>query len=738
MKALFILGWLVLGLTAPLVAQGRTTAVTSGTHDGFARIVLTFETPVDWTLSRTEDGYDLALKDANSRYDLSDVYRRITRDRLGAIYADPVTGHLRLRVECACFAIPFELRPGMLVIDIRDGTPPDGSSFELAADGTLQPPLGQARPDIRPAGDADVAATVALADAVRTAARQDSQPPLPFPSRDRPDFTGIRESLLREIGRRATDGVVDMAAELPSLAGTGRWPGIGQMQVIPAAGIATPAADRPKGALSVEGAVCVADARLDVAAWGAEGPVDMAIGPARDGLMGEFDRTDTEATARAVRFLLWMGFGAEARMLAATLAPEAADRALWDTMARILDGEPLEGKALAGMEVCDGAAALWSVLSQPGLAAGLKPATGAILRGFSALPLHLRHTLGPPLADRFIAAGDFGTARAIRDAILRAPGDHGPGVRLMTAELDLAQGRDSAAHATLTDIAAGPGTEAVEATLALITQQVTNGTVVDAATSTAVEAYLRENRGGGMEGPIRTGLAIAYATQGRFDSAFDLLAEDEAARAPIWSMLAEKGRDADVLRRGVLAPSDLPSPDPARDRQMATRLIGLGFGNAAKLWLAPSRQQGNPADTILVAGADLARRDARAVLAGLAGTDLPDAARLRGRALEQLGDPGATAVYEAAGLAEDAAAAARRARQWEVVATLDPGSDWSKAAALLTPPAPDAAGVGVPVPDDPAPAGPLTAGRAAVAESTAARAQIAALLASVSRTDAPK
>jgi hypothetical protein len=59
---------LFLGLSQP--AQAQDVSVTSGEHDGFSRIVLTYSQPVDWSLYRMDAGYVLTTAQAKPLYDL--------------------------------------------------------------------------------------------------------------------------------------------------------------------------------------------------------------------------------------------------------------------------------------------------------------------------------------------------------------------------------------------------------------------------------------------------------------------------------------------------------------------------------------------------------------------------------------------------------------------------------------------------------------------------------------------
>jgi len=113
------LAWLALLL--PLAALAQPVRVTSGEHDGFTRLVLDYGSPQDWQVGRTLDGYALRLTGPTPTYDLTGVYDLIGRGRLAAVWVDPATQALRIGIGCACHAQPFEFRPGIVVIDLKDG-----------------------------------------------------------------------------------------------------------------------------------------------------------------------------------------------------------------------------------------------------------------------------------------------------------------------------------------------------------------------------------------------------------------------------------------------------------------------------------------------------------------------------------------------------------------------------------------------------------------------------------------
>lgn len=712
---------LLLAMAGPVLAQ--TATLRSGEHDGFTRLVVLLPGLEGWSLTRTADGYAFDVARGQPRYDLTDVFRLIPRTRLTAIWAEG--GRLRMTLRCACHAVAFEQRPGIVVIDLRDGPPPAGSAWERLADGATAPPLAAADrlPPLRPRRRPETLTAPSRSPALLPPAAPQPAgmawwtrpagghaatvlaPPLGLPAAPGKGWAG---DLVAELARAGTRGDIDLALDgaaariTPSAAG-------GHIRI--GGGPVTSGAAGAGRDLTPDGRACIPDAALALADWGDSRPVAQAIGPLTAQIMGEFDRPDAVALDRAQRYLLHLGFGAEARRLEKLAAPDRPDAALRDSLARILDGEADTDGAFAGMAGCNTAAALWSLLAAP----AAEPATQAILRSFSALPLHLRRQLAPALADRFLAAGDGASARAVRDAVLRAPGDPGDAIRLMERHIDHPAGPPASA---LTDLQAAPGDTGVRAVIESLRAETARGAPAADPLVTAAEALLMEQRGAAAEPALRAALAGAHALRGDTGRAFDLAAGQPAAEAEVWALLAARGPDRDVLLRAVVGPQDLPqAPSAQTDRLIARRLIALGFPDAALPWLSPARRVTGDDDRLVEAEARLALGDARAALRLIAGADDPAAASVRARALRNLGDPAALDLLEG----EGARRLARETGQWDRVASNDPGP-WAAAAALR----------------DPAPAlppTPLAAARALADDSAAARAAVDALLAATRMAD---
>lgn len=736
--------WITVLACLPMSALAAPAAVTSGEHAGFTRIVMDFGEPVDWKVGRTADGYEFRLAKDSSGYDLSTVFDLIGKGRLAAIWADPETDALRIGVACACHAIPFEFRPGIVVIDLKDGAPPEGSSFEQTLDGTLTSILtarATPRPRSRPqtesvpsydwAADALIAHRASGTAQIPDAAATDAPAGIAL-NRIDPDTEVLRETLLRQLSRGAAQGVVDlvMPQNKATVADGADFPGA-QIRIGELAGLTTETGRAVHGDLASDGRACVDAEVLDLSAWGTDLPVSAQMADATAGLVGEFDRPDSAILKRSVQFDLFLGFGAEARQLLLAFPTDQEDAPVWKSLAYLLDDEPDPTPVFAGLAACDTPAALWAVLTDPAPTKGAPLNTAAILRAFSALPVHLRRHLGLRLADRFLALDDIETARAVRDAILRAPGDPGPDAALLQVSMDLKSGDPQAAETRLQEILADPEQRAGEALIALVEARAAQLLPVDANVVAALEAMIAEQSGQAAEQRYLRALALARAASGNFDAAFASLDPSDATIPDIWRLLGAIGPDEALLTYAILpAGISIPTTDGGTAVQLANRLLALGFPDQALRWIGVDVN----ADPILMARAELQRRDPVAALGLLQGRDDEEASILRAQALGMLGDEDAAAnAYAKAGDSGSMWRAVSRARDWQKLSEAGPEL-WQAAAAKVPLPSAidiDAQESGVALAPSMTEDGPISRGYGLAENSAQTREAITSLLASI-------
>lgn len=454
---------------------------------------------------------------------------------------------------------------------------------------------------------------------------------------------------------------------------------------------------------------------------------------------------------------------------------------LYLSMARLVDGDTDPGTPFATMLGCDGPAALWAALAHDRFAQDSRVNSDAILRAFLALPPHLRRSLGPSLADRFLAAADPSSARLIRDAVERIPHIPASEVAMLDAHADLQADRPAEARdhveAALEDGDQGPAGLAL-----LVEAHLRDLEPMPQDMATAVAAFARELASDpataaaeGLPADPSRALVLALALSGQTDAAFGAMPitdDDPDSRklvTDLWRVVTGLADDNAFLAQAVDA-ARLGPPDigPEEAFGVADRLLALGFADAALVWLALSDPT-DPMTRRLAATAELARGDARAAVLRLddsrAGAATAEDTALRARALVQLGSfSEARQAYIAAGMVEEAERLIAWEGDWNALASLTEGAavptpegenlpetaaspnpvadladdPWASALAILAPEADGAASDGlIPTePTDGAPAdvaatGPLARGEALLAESATARAAIDALLSGV-------
>jgi hypothetical protein len=716
-----------------VAAQAGPAFVTSGEHPGFTRLVMQFGGPVDWQVGRTLDGYALRLHGQRPDYDLTKAFDLIGKSRLAAIWTDLGTGDLHFGIACACYATPFEFRPGVIVVDLRDGKPPKGSSFEASMDGpgpvatsdTATAPathplaydwIGLSEAHLNAITGASLAVALSEADSIGLAAD--------------PALEALRTSLMEEMSRGASQGIVDMARPKNTPDATSRAQ---EVSVQIHLGETPDLVIRQRGTagapLTAKGGACISDDQLEVPTWGSGRPVSDQIGPERQGLTGEFDKPDPDALTRAVRFQLFLGFGAEARALARTFPLDLPDKTIWDSMAHIFDGLPDPAPAFAGMQDCDTAAALWASLGEPPSRPTSDQGKAAVLRNFSALPANLRRQLGPRLVENFLSIGDIATASALQDAVLRAPGDPGPAIVVMQAAMDRALGHDGKSETKLELLATAAGPSSADALVALVEQRAVLGQSVEFEQVQALEGYLKEREGSADAPRFRHALVLARAASGDFDRAFAEATEAPETFGSLWQILARVGPDSALLAHATLPDATEPPPQARGVATLiADRLLGLGLADQASAWL---KLDDNP-PVLLDARIRLAKGDAKGALDRLQQDDSDAALAVKASALQALNDEkGAAELFARMGKSDQAALALSRSKAWDELARSGPDA-WKAVASVVAPSAASRAAVAQPAPQSPNPTdGTLARNKALVDGSAATREAITTLLNSV-------
>jgi hypothetical protein len=706
---------LLLLLATALPALAEPARVLSGEHGNFTRLVIELPSTDGWTLGRTPDGYAFSTDgDAQPEYDLNSVWQRIDRSRLSSLVSNPASGVLMLSLGCDCHVFPFEYQPGIVVLDIKPGPAPEASAFEAA----FAPSL--------PAQEESSGRTYDWLGEVGAAPAR-SKAPFPLPlATGTISLEPLRDELLEQIAEGAAQGIVDMELpgkpqDVPAIDRSTPWSNI-HIGEVPGLIVTEPNAlveeQRPD-------ATCETHELLELGTWSDGHTAPDLLVEARGGLFGEFDAPNEEAVLQSVRLLLYLGFGAEARQTASILGPDAAgDRLpLYQSMARLVDGESDPQSPFASMLHCDGPEALWAALAVDRLPAGPAVKRDAIVRAFQALPPHLRRHLGTGLAEKFLAVDDIEAARIIRDAMERAPDADRAAVALLDAKADLHDG-DAEAALVHAEAAVALDGDRAENLIALVETHFHKLQPLDPGVAEALLAIEGETEGTEVGAAVERAIVLALALSDRTDAAFAAGTRSAGTEADLWRVVQSRATDDDFLRHAVLA-TDAPLPVVDTDVRLATaqRLLALGFADAAMGWLGSVSASDAPEVRLLAAKAEQARGNAPLAAALLAGLQGNEAEVLRAKVLEATGDlKSASAMLAGTGDVEAATRLGLWSGDWEA---LDPSAaaPWRETAEHAKPLPTDAA------------TGPLGRGSQSIDASAASRTAIEALLASVPSPD---
>ncbi|MFC7702643.1 hypothetical protein ACFQXB_00360 [Plastorhodobacter daqingensis] len=674
-------------LAAPAVAE--EVRVLSGEHGRFTRLAMVLESPSGWEFGRVEGGYELRFARGGISFDTTSVFSRIARRRIADVAVNPTTNGLRIALDCTCYANVFEDRPGLIVIDIREGRAPAASRFEMALSDV--PPAVPAI--IAPNAPEAIATDFSLYWRGRLVSegppvRAEAPSPEPDPD-DTGRFAQAQAHLVEQLARAASQGLLEASvADLPGTPGAEPSPSAPPPPE-PAPALAGHLSLRAQSALDRELAgpaarladispsICAPDSVFDLSDQGDGRPAADQIARARAAVVGEFDTPSVAAIEAMARTYLHFGFGAEARRSLTAFNVVVPNGEILATMGYILDSQqPRSQSSLAGMTGCDGAAALWALLAAASPPERDTVNTEAVVQGFSALPLHLRRHLGDRLAERLLALGETEAAELVRKAIERAIPDDESGLSLLNARMNIARGKDSAAEKELRRAAQAGGAEGAEAHAWLVETRLRQGQPVDPDLVATAAALAFEHRGTELGRRLARAEVLALAASGAIPDAFAAFVrhgQDPDAADPLLEYLTGLAPDAMFVELLYAHRDLLETPRPAALRRaVARRLIDLGFPELGQLPLLVALPP-EAADRVLLAEAALTRRDPQQALRHLAGLEGAPASRVRGLALEALGQHAAAALAFAE--AEDGALQAEalwRAGDIAGAAELDP------------------------------------------------------------------
>ncbi|MFN3616313.1 MAG: hypothetical protein ACK4WC_17380, partial [Rubrimonas sp.] len=487
----------------------------------------------------------------------------------------------------------------------------------------------EARSDVAPApsGVEPVpAATVAQAEAAEDEVAADDAAANETTGDEAAAIEAARRRLLEQLTRAAEEGLVKLADREPETeprasveVDTELDP---QIRIRSALDIARDGEDPLPAAPEIAPPECLPRALFDVAGWGGDQPFDVQAANLRRNLVGEFDRPESSAVVAYARFLVFHGFGLEARSALASFSAFVAPPAALEDMARLVDGEPArpDGALIKG-QGCEGGQDIWAAAAaaRAGTLDAAKTDADRLRPSLSALPPRLRPVLATPIAQALLTAGDIKGAEMLAAIAHRAEPegfDADPLLAVRRARLAAARGDFATAETLLGPLTRMFSPAGVEAMIALGDMRLSRGAPAPEGLAENMEAVAFTL---GATEPARRLLAAAARLRAAGDGvaaalkALQTLADRSqdpaAARFAARSILTdyEPGpRDGPAYAEAVLAHWPLVGDDPDGDTAriaVAGRLAAMGIENVAETLLEPAIARSNLAAMILAARA---------------------------------------------------------------------------------------------------------------------------------------
>ena len=695
-----IIGILILALL-PCTSAAQSVLVRSGEHGAFTRLVLDVPGPLEWRLNRDGRQIEIKLADLNRKFDVSQVFTRITRDRVASIGNANTPGALRVALGCDCEVSVFRVSNRMIAIDISptDEAIAGNISAEAGADARLATNSREPRlsfglqdpvtlpPLLQPALTKEESVAVTQ---IADTSSQLPELPIVLPQETAPD-------LFRQIGRAASQGLLSQRRNLPD---PNTLPPIRvdvpklkpplptrntldedlprnvNLRAVTSIDVGT--ADLLRSVISdPSDPKCIPDSDLNIRDWSeSDARFTTVIGTLRAELIGEFDRMDRGVALKLAKAYLYYGFGAEAAQVLEML--DLSQTPLY-SLATAVDG--ISGTPLyhfSGMEPCQTAAALWAFLGPEAAHGGTDLNRASVQRNFDALPFPLRVHLGPKLARRLLAAGHEDLSQTILRRTERGVEEPDEHLKLADAELKLVAGKTTEGVELLAEIVREDGEKSPEALIAMVEQKYLVGESVPEDLANQIMVLSQENRGTEQFPSLKRAEVLARALATDFDTAFsvletvkgDMSAPDwEATYRDVFQLIVREGSETDILTQSLLVPEGIKNAlPPETANAVAGQLLASGFPSEAESYLNPGASGGLGRDRrILRARIALATQRPRRAEADLLGLDGKDVDRLRADARFMAGDyETATGLYLTIGEDELAAKSAWQAGQWDV------------------------------------------------------------------------
>jgi hypothetical protein len=601
---------LLLGLwlasTFPAIAL--PISVKAAEHKDFTRLVVDYGAPVRWQLGRSLDGYGLRIEGGGPEYDFLKSFDKINTGRIASLQTEQGSGDLIIGMACRCYAVPFEYREGIIVVDFRDGMPPKTSEYEepllpLESLGSTQ--FSDGKSDSTLIYDWKNIQSMGGNPKVSDTAPRSNQPKIGQPSLA---SNFLRLELTEKLSSAASAGFLNLSTDNAANL-SDNWNGKKRFQESEEAknlrdsaaasrigvgglpGLSVASSASPSEKIGSEGKPCIPTEKLKISAWRGEKPVFFQLYKSRNSLLGEFDIPKKESLQSTIQFYISIGFGQEASQLLREFPDVIDDESLFSALASLVDGKEDDMGIFSAQMGCETPASMWSILGNDTVKAGDFVNAGSAYLAFSHLPAELRRSLGPSLVKRFLQLKDPNSARKLLDSVQRAEKFAAPSNEIAGAAINYSIGKRPEAEHQLKLVADGSGPSSIDALINLIEVRTEQTLPVDPKYVKILEAVEIENAGTTSSNKLSRALNLARGASGEFDRAFSNSIKDPQTQEDLWRLLANIGSDDNFLENALLpANGKRPSIDAHIGGMIASRLANLGFPTEANLWLDGSSE----------------------------------------------------------------------------------------------------------------------------------------------------
>ncbi|SFR00725.1 hypothetical protein [Poseidonocella sedimentorum] len=665
--------------TLSTAATAQTVTVRSGEHDGFTRLVLDLPRALEHRLETDLGRLEVIFDQPSLQFDTSEVFDRISRDRVAEIGSASGSGKLEVDLGCACVAQEFWHLGRYLVIDIYgdealiDRSTASETSPDLALPTLLS--LGASVQGLS-FGSGPAFAPAASVATVPAPKPETTLPPVRA-SRDallasleeqtlhREEISELERNLSESIGLAASQGLLQAntqntpvevpepappsarAIETPDPEPEPLAPTVPQVHATSTAGTNL---EEIADILNEENATryCGDPDYFDLAEWGGDGD----FLPQRAHLIANlFDSRGNLAHDNVLslsRLFLHYGFGAEAKEAANLRKDETEALEIAKALSDVLEYQSKrEIPSLARYRNCGSERTLWSVLGSYSTEPLDEDVEQSVVRAFARLPGPVQIATAAPLGERLAAAGHAQTAKAILRYLVRENEFTTESVDLVAVRLEASPHLSAEQQARLAEIAVGNSPEAADA----MTEWLLRGLKKDATIAPEMielaGVMIVENDGADVAVPLRKAFLRALLHNRSLDEAltnFDDMASEFSAEDyrtmldAVMADMAEFGEVEPFLKRVLaLNGEELDVLESSTSIALADRLVDLGLTNAALDILERPTLASSQERDMLAARAYLLEKRPGRVLDALAAYDDDAAREMRGRAYQIAG-----------------------------------------------------------------------------------------------------